>query len=110
MARVRLETSKIVDWPSFHAECRRAIGFPQFYGANMNAWIDCLSYLREVPETNLSGVRLGSKEVLELELPDVKELRRRLPTVVEALLDCTAAVNRRYLERGELPALTLLPA
>ena len=47
MAIVRLNTEQITDWASFHQVCKEAFGFPDFYGANMNAWIDCLTYLTE---------------------------------------------------------------
>lgn len=47
MATVRLNTNQITDWASFHLVCKEAFGFPEFYGANMNAWIDCMSYLTE---------------------------------------------------------------
>jgi hypothetical protein len=109
MARVRLNTEAISDWASFHEECARALGFPDFYGRNMNAWIDCLSYLRDGPRENLSGVRLGPGEVLELELPGAEALRARAPEVVEALYDCAAFVNRRYVDGGDPPAIALLP-
>ncbi len=45
---VTLSTEHITDWETFHAECARVFGFPQFYGRNMNAWIDCLSYLHDM--------------------------------------------------------------
>jgi hypothetical protein len=47
MATVRLDASLITDWNSFHTTCRETFGFPEFYGMNMNAWIDCLTYLDE---------------------------------------------------------------
>ena len=42
---VRIDATRIGDWESFHAVFQAAMGFPDFYGANMNAWIDCMSYL-----------------------------------------------------------------
>ena len=43
MPVVRIPTSEIVDWESFHSVFQRVLGFPEFYGRNMNAWIDCLT-------------------------------------------------------------------
>lgn len=40
MATVRLPTERITDWESFHEVCREVFGFPDFYGMNMDAWID----------------------------------------------------------------------
>ena len=47
MAKAKLNTNQISDWESFHHLCKKEFGFPDFYGMNMNAWIDCLSYLDE---------------------------------------------------------------
>jgi hypothetical protein len=109
MARVRLNSAVITDWPTFHAECQRALGFPEFYGANLVAWIDCMSYLREEVAAGMAGVALSADEILALEIPDAESLRRRVPEIVEALWDCVAFVNRRYTDGGELAALSLVP-
>ena len=108
MARIRLDTNAISDWPSFHEECRRALGFPDFYGANMDAWIDCLSYLRD-PAAGMSAVALGPDEALEIEIPDAEVFRRRVPEIAAALWDCTAFVNRRYTSDDERAPLVLVP-
>jgi hypothetical protein len=109
MARVRLDTARITDWPSFHAECQRALGFPAFYGANMNAWIDCLSDLREESAAGMASVSLAPDEILLLEVPDAEGFRLRAPEIVEGLWDCTSFVNRRYTDDGGLPAIALVP-
>ena len=106
MAKVALNTRAIRDEPSFHAECKRALRLPDFYGANWDAWIDCLSSLRE--DDGMIGVRLAKGESLQLELPDVEELRRRAPGVVEDLVECTAAVNKRLAQPGSPTAIKLL--
>ena len=103
MAQVRLNSDVITDWPSFHAECQHALGFPDFYGANMDAWIDCMSSLQD--EDGMIGVRLEPDELLLLEVPRVEDLRARLPEVVSALVECTAFVNR---ERYPVPRIALL--
>ncbi len=99
MARVRINTTAISDWPSFHAEFQRALGFPGFYGENMNAWIDCLSYLREEEAAGMADVML----------PDAERWRLQVPEIVAELWDCTAFVNRRYVDAGESPAIALVP-
>lgn len=38
-------TDRIIDWPSFHAVFEEALGFPGYYGWNMDAWIDCMTYV-----------------------------------------------------------------
>jgi RNAse (barnase) inhibitor barstar len=58
MARIRLDTAEIVDWSSFHDACHRAFGFPDFYGRNMDAWIDCMSDLTEM-EDGITTLKLA---------------------------------------------------
>ena len=97
LAHIRLQTEAITDWPSFHAECRRALGFPDFYGATMNAWIDCMSSLED--DDGMVGIRLGTGELLLLEIPNIAALNSRVPEIVDALVECTAFVNQqRYTE------------
>jgi hypothetical protein len=109
MAHVRLDTAAITDWPSFHDEFRRALGFPDFYGANLDAWIDCMSYLRDDGAAGMASLTLGPEEVLLLELPGAEEWRQRVPEIAEALWDCAAVVNRRCAELGEPPSIALVP-
>lgn len=109
MARVRIETSCIEDWPSFHAEFQRALGFPAFYGANMNAWIDCMSYLRDDGAAGMAAVTLGRDETLWLEIADAERWRARVPEIAAELWDCTAFVNGRYVDAGEGPVVALVP-
>jgi len=103
---VGLKTDAIYDWTSFHAECQRAFGFPAFYGRTMDAWIDCMSSLRD--DDGLVSIRLPAGELLELELADTDALRERVPDLIEELVLATAAVNRRFVENGEAPAIALI--
>ena len=106
MADARLDGAHITDWDTFHDACARALGFPDFYGRNMNAWIDCLTYLRL--GDGMSRFALGPDEVLRLEVEDSDAFNRRAPEVFDAFVECTAAVNRRYREVGEPPAVHLV--
>jgi hypothetical protein len=44
---VEVPISQIHDWDTFHDTFAQALGFPDFYGRNMDAWIDCLTYADE---------------------------------------------------------------
>jgi len=92
-------TERIKDWPSFHAESASLFGFPDFYGKNMDAWIDCMSYFGE--EDGMSTVKLQPGEVLTLCVPKFEEFSKNYSEVCAGLLDCTAFVNRRYIEANE---------
>lgn len=106
MATARLDTESITDWQTFHGACREAFGFPDFYGMNMNAWIDCLSCLDE--GDGMSRFHLGEGERLHVEVPAAESFKARLPEIFEALVECSAAVNRRYVESGKPPALSMI--
>src|SRR4051812_47771866 len=106
MATVRLDTSLIGDWDSFHSLCREVFGFPDFYGMNMNAWIDCLTYLDE--DDRMSRFFLSPDEMLHIEVTDSEAFSSRLPEIFQALVSSSAWVNQRHIEDGKLPLLALV--
>jgi len=103
---VGLKTDAIYDWSSFHAECQRAFGFPEFYGRNIESWIKCMASLRS--DDGLVAIRLLPGEMLELEMTDIDAVRERVPDLIETLALCIAAVNRRFIENDEAPAIALI--
>ena len=44
MPVVSIPTNRIADWASFHDVFAETLGFPSYYGRNMDASIDCLTY------------------------------------------------------------------
>jgi len=106
MATVRLETDRIINRSSFHEVCKDAFGFPGFYGMNMDAWIDCLSYIDE--GDGMSRLDLAPGEKLCIEVPDVEQLRSRVPDVFADFIDCTAFVNQRHVQDNKDPMLVLV--
>jgi hypothetical protein len=101
---IAIPVDQITDWPTFHDVFQRALGFPEFYGRNMNAWIDCLTYL----DDGLSTIALAPGDHLVLRVDNPFEFRRRCPEQYGALIECVASVNFRRAERGEPPILALL--
>lgn len=106
MAKVQLDGAALTDWDAFHAVSKAAFGFPDFYGNNMNAWVDCLSYLRD--DDAMSSFRLQPDEMLSIELLHADCLRQQAPQILEELEFCIAALNERYADYGEKPALELV--
>lgn len=105
-AYVALKTEAIYDMASFHAECRRALGFPASYDDTLEAWVECMAGLRA--GDGRVAVQVQAGEMLQLEIGDVDDLHERAPDVVESLVLLSAAVNQRYLAEGQAPALTLI--
>jgi RNAse (barnase) inhibitor barstar len=106
MAVVRLNTEQITDWASFHQVCKEAFGFPDFYGANMNAWIDCLSYLTE--DGGMTKFILSDDEKLYIELTNTEDFNSRVPEIFDALVEYSSFVNNRYLEENQTAKIALI--
>ncbi|NAY92193.1 barnase inhibitor [Muricauda sp. JGD-17] len=88
MTRYVINGKKIRDWKSFHFEFKFVMKFPDYYGENMDAWIDCMDELTEEP--TLVYVENG------------KVMKETNSDLVESLLECTAFVDFRKLEAGSL--------
>lgn len=107
---VRIDTRAITDWSSFHRVFAEAFGFPDFYGRNMDAWIDCISSL-DTPEEGMTRIRVQPGEVLTLQLNHVRDFAARCPEQYSAVIECSAFVNWRRVEGGasSLVALAFHP-
>ncbi|MGV8899890.1 MAG: barstar family protein [Burkholderiaceae bacterium] len=106
MTTVIMNGEAITNWEAFHNESQRVFGFPEFYGRNMNAWVDCLSYLRD--DDGMSKFRLKPDEVLRIEVQHAQQLRTQAPEILDDLAFCIEAINERYADYGEKPALELV--
>jgi RNAse (barnase) inhibitor barstar len=106
VSEVTLDGALLTDWDAFHAISRQAFGFPEFYGCNLSAWIDCLSYLRD--DDGMSSIRLRDDELLTITLSHSEQVRQRFPELLDELQFCVAMINERYDDYGEKPALQLL--
>lgn len=103
---VRIDTGRIVDWDTFHTVFAEALGFPGFYGRNMNGWIDCMSYLDD-RDVGMSTVTVEPGTVLTLQFEDVDSFAARCPEQYAALVDAVAFVNLRRIEHCEDAVLAL---
>ncbi|MCC2973439.1 barstar family protein [Massilia sp. IC2-476] len=105
MAVAELNGAAIVDEASFHRESRRAFGFPESYADSIDAWVDCMSYLRD--DENMTRFRLEPSEVLEIVILDGETMKAALPDLLEEISFCVGGINERYEDYGEKPALKL---
>jgi hypothetical protein len=103
---VSLDCERIRDWKSFHDEFAAVFGFPDFYGRNMNAWIDCMTSLDQ-PEDGMTSVHPSRGNVLTLQLENVAPFREQHPDLYAAIIECAAFVNWRRLEVGESAVLAI---
>ena len=106
MPVVRIPTARITDWDSFHRVFAEVMGFPEFYGRNMSAWIDCMTCLDD-SSAEMTKIHAASGCVVVLRLDHVDELARRCPEQFAAIIDCSAFVNWRRIEAGRQAVLAL---
>jgi hypothetical protein len=98
--------SQVTDWDSFHQTFTDALGFPTFYGRNMDAWIDCLTCLDEDDGMSIVKIPKGGQVILQLNAAEAFKLR--CPEIFEALVDCANFVNVRRVDEGDMPVLALM--
>lgn len=93
MQTFKIDGKKITDWNSLHSVFKSELSFPDYYGENMNAWIDCVDELTEKPTL--------------LQIENSKFLKDNKPELLNAILECGAFVNYRKIEQGEEPNLII---
>jgi hypothetical protein len=101
MKKIKLDFNKIVSIEDLHRELKEKMGFPDFYGANVNALIDCLSAMR-YPEEGMSKIVLGNEEVLLIE---AVRLSQSNVVILNNLIIAIENVNNRELNKGRGPSI-----
>ncbi|MGE3073280.1 MAG: barstar family protein [Dehalococcoidia bacterium] len=109
MVTVEIDLTGVSGMPSLHHEFARAMGFPDFYGNNMNAWEDCMGDLSAPGQPGMTRIEVPRGEDLVLLLKGARDLRERAPDVLGALFDSTANVNRVKAKIKGATRLLLLP-
>ena len=104
---ISIPTRQIVDWATFHDVFAEALGFPAFYGRNMNAWIDSMTDADD-PETGMVQRAVQPGHLMTLQIDDADDFAARCPEQFSAVIECTAFVNYRRVEIGWTPVLSLL--
>lgn len=104
---VTVPTEGITDWDSFHIVFAETLGFPEFCGHDMNAWIDCLTCADDAASEML-GVAVAPGELLVLRIDGAESFAKRCPEQYREMVECAAFVNYRRIEQGEPPVLALL--
>ena len=103
---VTVPVDQINDWPTFHEVFQRVLGFPEFYGCNMNAWNDCMTSL-DTPEDGMSTVTLPRGGLVVLAIDGADDFKKRCPEQYDALIEGSAFVDYRRMEIGEPPVIAL---
>ena len=84
MKKYVINGKNIHDWKTFHFEFKNVMQFPNYYGENMDAWIDLIDEMTDEP--------------LILDMGDCSQMPLE---IFSAILECAAFVNYRRLEMNE---------
>jgi hypothetical protein len=103
---VQIDGSAIKDRGSFHDQFAEVLGFPGFYGRNMNAWNDCMTSL-DAPGEGLSSVHVPHGDVLVICVSGAADLKKRCPEIYDALIKCSSFVNWHRIEKERSAVLAL---
>lgn len=104
---VTVDFSKIKDWETFHSIFKKVMGFPEFYGKNMNAWIDCMSYIDDA-DSGMSSVIVRPGESLEIIILGTKDGIENCSEVFQAFIECVAFTNQRFIESNTNTRLKII--
>ena len=103
---VKIDGKRLVDADHFHDEFSKKFGFPDFYGRNMDAWIDCMSSL-DWPEAKMTSFHVDKGKVVTILISNYKYFKKAAPKQWLDLIECSAFVNKRCVDPGINPLLAL---
>lgn len=102
MKTITIDLATVNSQQDLHAAFKEKMGFPDFYGMNWDAWLDCMSDIGEVAERSMtSNILLKKNEELTIILEGAAEFSEQFPELMKHLVEVTASANRRYLNSGE---------
>jgi RNAse (barnase) inhibitor barstar len=99
-----LDLSAVETLGQFHEVLQATFGFPDFYGKNIHALIDCLSSLRDVDDGMSEFILRNTKDVLIL---NVKNLSNTNRLIANNFIVAIEQVNNREVARGLTPSIIL---
>lgn len=107
MKTVTIDSLEILNQSSFHSYFSDLFGFPDYYGKNMDAWIDCMTFLDD-KESGMTGkIWVNKGELIVLKIEKAEELKKHAMGIYNDLIECSAFVNYRRIEAGESPLIIL---
>jgi hypothetical protein len=104
---VRIPGREIVDADSFHDVLARELGFPDFYGRNLDALADCLLSVDE-PDHGMVDPAIADADFILLRLDDAGLVKNRCSRHYDALIEIVACENGRRVSEGREPVLGLV--
>lgn len=84
--QVIIDFHEIENWKSFHSVFSEIMGFPDFYGENMDSWIDCMSSIDD-PEAGMSTIVVKSNESLDMIVLGVSNALKNITDIFQFFLN-----------------------
>jgi RNAse (barnase) inhibitor barstar len=94
MRVVEIDSERIKSWDDFHDIFEELFDFPDYYGRNLNAWVDCMD-----------DVLGKSDELLYLDFGECYDLKKRVPGMTTLILEFCAFLNFRFADAKRQPRL-----
>lgn len=104
---IEIPVAKIKDEKSFHKVFAKAFGFPDFYGANGDAWIDCMTYLDD-KKAGMTNVHVKKGGQVIIKIKNFLKFKHRCLDLCLDMEDWIAFVNYRRIKAGQEPILSLM--
>ena len=104
---VKVDFRKIKNWETFHEVFAEIMGFPDFYGKNNNAWIDCMSYIDD-KEAGMSKIIVEPGESLDIVVSGTEKAGKSASEVFLGFIEIVAEVNQRFIESGTQTRLNVV--
>ncbi len=104
---IKIDFRIIKDWNTFHEVFAEVMGFPDFYGKNNNAWIDCMSYIDD-KDAGMSKITVEPNENLIILVSGTEEAIESTSEVFLGFMDIVAFVNQRFIEVNSKTRLNVI--
>ena len=101
---INIDFNKINSTKDFHKVFSVVMGFPDFYGNNNDAWIDCMSYIDD-KEAGMSLITVKPNESLNIVVSNF--LPYDSEEIFLGFIELVTSVNQRFIEVGSLTRLTI---
>jgi RNAse (barnase) inhibitor barstar len=95
MKTIIIDGKSLTTEDAFHDRFASAFRFPDYYGRNMNAWIDCMTD------------HCPSHGFISIHIENVSILKTEAQQLFESLVDCCAFINWRETSEGGAPLVAL---
>lgn len=105
LKKLLVDFGQVKSLREMHEELARIFAFPDFYGKNVNALIDCWSSLC-YPEDKMTGIVLAMDETVLLEVKGMPNLDEMM---MNHFVVAVENVNERAMDRNEQPLMLLFP-